>query len=382
MSSPQIARVAVTAVFALNGVLFASIFSRLPVIQERTDIGDGALGLALLCSMVGLLTSQVVAGPLIVRLGSRPLVIVGGLGYAVGLVPVALAGSWGSLAGAFLFVGFANGLLDVAMNTHGLTVEKRLGRPILSTLHAAFSFGALGGAAVGGLAAGAGVEVEPHLFSVAAVGAASLMIAGRFLLPPGADASPEGPLFAVPSRALALVGAFAFCVLLTEGAVNDWSAVYIEGELDADEATAAAGLASFSLTMGVGRLFGDRLNVALGPVRLARGGATLAAVGIGIALLATGPGLALFGFACTGVGLAGLFPLALRAAAAKGETAGPSVAAVSAVGYLGFLAGPPTIGGIAELAGLRAGLLLLVVLCGVAALLGPAVRAPAALRSR
>ena len=131
MSSPQIARVAVTAVFALNGVLFASIFSRLPVIQERTDIGDGALGLALLCSMVGLLTSQVVAGPLIVRLGSRPLVIVGGLGYAVGLVPVALAGSWGSLAGAFLFVGFANGLLDVAMNTHGLTVEKQLGRPIL-----------------------------------------------------------------------------------------------------------------------------------------------------------------------------------------------------------------------------------------------------------
>ncbi|MET0835419.1 MAG: MFS transporter [Thermoleophilaceae bacterium] len=191
MSSPQIARVAVTAVFALNGVLFASIFSRLPVIQERTDIGDGALGLALLCSMVGLLTSQVVAGPLIVRLGSRPLVIVGGLGYAAGLVQVALAGSWGVLAAAFLCVGFANGLLDVAMNTHGLTVEKQLGRPILSTLHAAFSFGALGGAAVGGLAAGAGVEVEPHLFSVAAVGAASLLIAGRFLLPQARMRAPK-----------------------------------------------------------------------------------------------------------------------------------------------------------------------------------------------
>jgi MFS family permease len=374
--------VAVTAVFALNGALFASIFSRLPVIQERTEIGDGALGLALLCAMIGLLGSQVVAGPLVARQGSRPLVIAGGLGYAIGLVPVALADSLGALAASFFFVGFSNGLLDVAMNTHGLTVEKQLGRPILSTLHAAFSFGALGGAAVGGIVAGAGAEVEPHLFTVAALGAASMLVVGRYLLPPRADATPEGPHFAVPSRALALVAAFAFCVLLTEGAVNDWSAIYIENELDAGEATAAAGLAAFSLTMGIGRLFGDRLNLALGPVRLARGGAGLAAIGIGIALLADVPGIALFGFACAGVGLAGLFPLALRAGAAKGETPGPSVAAVSAGGYLGFLAGPPIIGGISELAGLRTGLLLLVVLCGVAAMLGGAVRVPRAVGSR
>ena len=380
MSAPQKARIAVTAIFALNGALFASIFSRLPAIQERTEIGDGALGLALLCAMLGLLGSQLFAGPLIARRGSRPLVIVGGLGYAIGLVPIALAGSWGMLAASFLFVGFANGVLDVAMNTHGLTVEKQLGRPILSTLHAAFSFGALGGAALGGIAAGAGVEVEPHIFTVAALGMASMLLAGRFLLPPGADAAPEGPLFAVPSRALALVGAFAFCVLLTEGAINDWSAIYIEGDLDASESTAAAGLAAFSLTMGFGRLFGDRLNLALGPVRLARGGAALAAAGIGIALLAQDPPVALFGFGCAGIGLAGLFPLALRAGAAKGETAGPSVAAVSAGGYLGFLAGPPMIGGISELAGLRAGLLVLVVLCLVAAALGGAVRVPDAVR--
>jgi MFS family permease len=382
MSRPQLARVAVTVVFALNGVLFASIFSRLPAIQERTDIGDGALGLALLCAMLGLLSAQILTGPLISKRGSRPLVIVGAIGYAIGLVPIALAGTWGVLAASLLLVGFSNGLLDVAMNTHGLTVEKQLERPILSTLHAAFSFGALGGAALGGLAAGAGIGVEPHLFTVCAAGMVCVLVAARFLLPPGADATPDGPLFAVPTRALVLVGAFAFCVLLTEGAVNDWSAVYIEGDLDASDATAAAGLACFSLTMGIGRLFGDRLNLALGPVRLARGGAGLAAVGIGIALLADGPAVALFGFACAGIGLAGLFPLALRAAAAKGETPGPSVAAVSAGGYLGFMAGPPSIGGIAELAGLRVGLLLLVVLCAVATLLAGAVRVPTAVRSR
>src|SRR5918997_2360850 len=194
MTPPQIARVAVTVVFALNGALFASIFSRLPAIQGRTDIGDGAFGLGLLFSMIGLLSSQLITGPLISRRGTRPLVIVGGFGYALGLVPVALAHSWGVLAASFLFVGFSNGVLDVAMNTHGLTVERQLGRPILSTLHAAFSFGALGGAAAGGVAAGAGVEVEPHLFTVAALGAASMLGAGRFLLPRGADATPEGPL--------------------------------------------------------------------------------------------------------------------------------------------------------------------------------------------
>jgi MFS family permease len=380
VSPPQQARIAVTAIFALNGALFASIFSRLPAIQERVDIGDGALGLALLCSMVGLLSSQIVTGPLITRRGSRPLVIIGGLGYALGLVPVALAGSWGMLAASFLFVGFLNGVLDVSMNTHGLTVEKQLGRPILSTLHAAFSFGALGGAAVGGLVAAAGVGVEAHLFTVAAAGVVAILAAGRFLLPPGADATPEGPMFAVPSRALLLVGAFAFCVLLSEGAINDWSAVYMESELGASEGAAAAGLVAFSLTMGIGRLFGDRLNTALGPVRLARGGGALAAVGIGIALLAQEPLLAAFGFGCAGLGLSGLFPIALRAAAAKGEVAGPSVAAVSAGGYLGFLAGPPTIGGISEVAGLRVGLLLLVVLCCVVTFLSSAVRVPSPAR--
>jgi MFS family permease len=382
MSPERRARVAITVIFALNGVLFASIFSRLPAIKERVEIGDGALGLALLCAMLGLLASQVVAGALVARLGSRPLVVAGAVGYAVALVPLALAGSFAALALAFAFAGLANGFLDVAMNVHGLTVERRLGRPILSTLHAALSFGALGGAVVSGLVAGAGLEVVPHFAGVAALGVIVALPAGRFLLASGADAAPQGPKLAVPSRALALVGAFAFCVLLAEGAVNDWAAIYLDDEVGTGEATAAAGLAAFSLTMGFGRLFGDRLNSALGAVRLARGGGALAAAGIATALAAASAPAALVGFACAGIGLAALFPLALRAAAARGETEAPAVAAVSAVGYLGFLAGPPAIGGLSELAGLRTALLLVAVLCLVAAALATSVRAPRPARSR
>jgi MFS family permease len=374
--------VAVTAVFALNGALFASIFSRLPAIQERAGIGDGALGLALLCAMLGLLVSQVGAGALVARVGSGHLVLVGIVGYAAGLVPVSLSQSFVALAASFAFTGLANGVLDVSMNVHGLTVERGLQRPILSSLHAAFSFGALGGAAVGGIVAGAGVGVVPHLWTAAAIGAGMGLVAARFLLPPVADAAPEGPLLARPSRALAAIGIFAFCALLSEGAVNDWAAIYLDDDLGSGEGLAAGGLAAFSLTMGVGRLAGDRLTDALGPVRLARGGAGLAALGMATALAGDAPAMAIAGFAAMGLGLAALFPLALRAAATRTGTPGPAVAAVSALGYCGFLAGPTSVGGLSELAGLRTALLLVAILCATAAALAPVVRVPAALKSR
>lgn len=376
------ARWAVTAIFALNGALFASMFARFPAIQDRTGISEGELGLALFCAMLGLLGIQLVAGALVSRFGSRPLVQIGAVAYSLGLVPVALSQSLGALAASFALIGMSSGLLDVSMNVHGLTVERRLGRPILSGLHAAFSFGALAGAAAGGVVAGLGVDVTVHLSVVAALGVVLAIAMGRMLLPPSADAAPEGPMFAMPTRALALVGVFALCVLLSEGAVGDWSAVYLDDEVGTGEGTAAAGLAAFSLTMGIGRLAGDRLSEAFGPVTLARAGGSLAALGISTALLAGVAGLAIAGFAMAGLGLSALFPLALRAAAARGESAGPAVAAVSAMGYVGFLAGPPTIGGLAELFGLRAALLLLVACCALAAALATSVRAPAVARSR
>lgn len=370
------ARAAVTVVFALNGLLFGSLFARLPAVQERTGIGDGQLGLVLLCSMLGLLASQVVGGALVARVGSRPLVPIGAFACSAALIPVSLATSFGELAGALLVLGFGNGLLDLSMNVHGLAVERRLGHPILATLHAAFSFGVLAGAGVGGLVAGAGVGLQPHLLGVAATGVVVALVASRFLLPREVDAAPDGPLFARPTRALAAVGVFVFCVLLSEGAVNDWAAVYLKGDLGAGEGLAALGLAAFSITMGFGRLTGDRLAQRLGPVRLARSGAGLAAAGMTVAVVGGGTGSAIAGFAAMGLGLAALFPLALRAAAERGDTPGPAVAAVSAMGYLGFLAGPPAVGLLAELVGLRSALLLVAVLCALAALLAGAVRAP------
>ena len=184
--------------------------------------------------MLGLMASQPIGGALVARIGSRPLVRAGALLCALSLIPVSLSTSFAALSLAFLFVGSSNGLLDVSMNVHGLAVERRLGRPILATLHAAFSFGVLAAATAGGLVASAGVGVQAHMAGATVVAICVALLATRHLLPSDVDAAPEGPLIARPTRALAVVGLFAFCVLLSEGAVNDWAAVYLKGDLGAE----------------------------------------------------------------------------------------------------------------------------------------------------
>jgi MFS family permease len=370
-------RIATTAIFGLNGFLFGTLFSRLPALRERAELSHGEIGLLLLCSTIGLFLMQPVAGALTARLGSRRVVLLGALGYSLGLVPVALAPSAAALAPAFVLIGMGSGILDVAMNVQGVAVENRLGRPILASLHAAFSFGGLGGALVGGVAAAAHVGLQAHFIAVAAVGVALAVATRRYLIEDSDTDDAKRPLWARPTRRLAALGALAFCVLLAEGAVNDWIALYFKEHLATPSSVAAIALATFSLAEATGRLLGDRATVALGATRLARRAAVVAAAGFALALAATVPLLAGLGLLATGLGIAVLFPLTLRAAAMEPGGSGPAIAAVSSLGYIGFVVGPPLIGGLAELASLRAALLIVVATCVVAATLGSNVRAPA-----
>ena len=370
------ARVAITGIFALNGFLFGTLFSRLPAVRDRADLTHGQIGLLLLCSTVGLFVMQPVAGALSARLGSRPVVVLGAAGYSLGLVPVAFARSPAVLAPAFVLIGMGSGILDVSMNVQGVAIEHSLRRPILASLHAAFSFGGLGGALVGSVAAAAHIGLEPHFVVVAALGIATALVAPRFLLGERAEGE-ERRLWARPTRRLAALGALAFCVLLAEGAVNDWIALYFKEHLDSTGSVAAIALATFSLAEATGRLLGDRATLMFGASRLARRAALLSAAGFGLALAAGVPLLAGIGVLATGLGIAVLFPLTLRAAAAQPGGSGPAIAAVSSLGYIGFVVGPPLIGGLAELVSLRAGLLVVVVVCVAAAALGSHVRLPA-----
>ena len=368
-------RLAVTVVFALNGMLFASLFARMPAIKDDAHMSSGELGAALLAAGLALIASQLAGGAISARVGSRPGVIAGAALYGLLLPLPALAESGAAFAGLMVLLALGAGVLDVAMNAQGALAEERSPRRIFSSFHAAFSIGALAGALTGGLAAALGIDPVVHLAAVGAVGAA-IGVATSLTLPSRAhDANPDSPLFAVPSRPLAALAAIALCVLLLEGSVGDWSAVLLREEHAASEGVAALGLAAFSLLMAAGRLGADPLAERLGRANTLRLGAVLGAVGALVTVLPLGPGPAVAGYALMGAGLAGIFPLALRAATElPGSIAATSIAAVSTVGYAGFLLGPAAIGFLAEVAGLSVALAIAVPVCAMVALLAPAAR--------
>ncbi|HET7479936.1 MAG TPA: MFS transporter [Rubrobacteraceae bacterium] len=370
------ARLSVLAVFFLNGLAVASWFVRIPAVRDNLGLSEGLLGVALLGAAVGAMVAMPLAGALTSRFGSRRVVGVTALLISFSLIPPALAPNLFFLVPALVLLGASNGALDVSMNSQAVAVEKEYGRPIMSSFHAAFSLGGLAGAASGGLVAAAGIGPLPHLSAVAVLCASTALVAYRPLLPASADAAGDGaPAFARPTRALLGLGVISFCVLLGEGAMADWSAVYLKDTLTTGPGFAAAGYAAFSLAMAFGRLLGDRLTQRLGPAALVRACGALAAVGLGVALAVGQPYFALVGFACAGAGFSVIFPTALSAAGrTKGMAAGPALAAVSTAGYTGFLIGPPTIGFVAELVGLGGALYIVVGLSAAIVLLAGAVR--------
>ncbi len=366
-ASPH-ARIAVTGIFALNGVIFSSWYARLPQIQDDLGLGPGELGLALVGAPIGLLIAQPLVGAVTARRGSYATVAAAPFYVGTVILP-ALANDTATLFLAALATGAANGALDIAMNAQGISVERTIGKPIFNSLHAAFSFGALGGAAVAAVAAAAGVSPLAHLALVAVAGMIVAAVLVRHLVRDRGD--PVAPLLARPTRRLAALGVIAFCALLAEGSVFDWSSVFLADEADASLGVAPLGLAAFSLSMGVGRLAGDRLATAFGSVSLARNGGLLAAAGLGFGLVLAVPAGAVLGFAVMGLGLSILFPLALRAASVAEDRPGADLAAVSSVGYLGFLTGPPLIGLLAGATDLRLALAVPCLLLVGAALLAP-----------
>jgi MFS family permease len=369
-------RVAVATFFALDGFAVASFFARLPSIQDRLDLTNGRIGLALLALTIALLISQPLAGALASRRGSAPLVTAGALLVSAAIVAPAFAPSFAVLVAATAAIGLTTGVLDVTVNMQGVAVERRLSKPILSGLHAAFSLGMLAGALAAGAAAWGGASPRAHLVTIGVTCILVTLAVRSSLLPAGADAAVDGPVFARPSKALAGLGAIAFGALLAEGAIGDWSAIHLAETLQASDGTAVAGLAAFSATMTIGRLFGDRITQRLGTVSHLRGGAVVAAAGIVLAATAQTVPVAVTGFALTGIGLSALFPLMVRAASDRaGDAPGPAIAAVSTAGYGGLVTGPPLVGFLAEATSLRVALAgVLGLLCLTAAALASSAR--------
>jgi MFS family permease len=376
------ARRAITVLFFVDGALFASWVSRIPALAANTHADNGALGLALLAPAVGALVAMPVIGRQLAGRRSRSFCRTSAAALGLGLALPALAGSVPALAGALLIVGIANATLDVSMNAHGVTVERDLHRPILSSLHAAFSFGGFAGAALGALAAHVGVTPEVHLVGAGVVFGTAGVLAGQWLLAEDDDEDADAPrlrLTRLPGR-LALIGAACFFSFLAEGGAADWSAKLVRDDLAGSAALGAVAYAAFSLAMGTGRLLSDAIWSRWGPVKLLRRFSLLAAAGFAAALAIGTAASAVLGFAALGLGLSAAVPTLFRSAAGQpGVATAPALAAVSAIGYTGFLAGPPLVGALAQLSSLRLACGLFV-LCGLLVLVfAAAARTPSRL---
>jgi len=361
--------------FLVNGAVFANWVPRIPEVKRELGLGESELGLALLGVALGAVLALPAGGFLAARFGSRPTVQLSLATFGGALILVGLAFNLLTLAAALFLLGSANGMLDVAMNAQGVAVDRRYPRPVFSSFHAAFSFGFVAGSATGSVAAASGLDPLAHFAVAGTVLAAAGLAASAWLLPAGADAVRAGPVVIRPRRDLAGLGLVAICAALAEGAAADWSTLYLRESLEMSAALGGSAFAAFSLLMGVGRLLGDRLTTAWGPVVLARRGAALAASSMAVALIAGHPWVAVLGFAGLGAGVSIVFPLALSAAGrTPGLAAASAIAAVSTAGYLGFVAGPPLIGFLAELVSLPAALWVVVAACLGIAFLARTVR--------
>jgi Major Facilitator Superfamily len=359
-------RLAVTSLFLAHGLLFGTWVARIPAVQDQLELGEGELGVALLFITLGAILAMPVAGWIVAREGSRATARQTVVVFAVLLPVLALAPNLVLLALALLLFGAAAGALDIAMNAHGIEVERRYARPILSSFHAGWSFGGLLGAGIGALAAWSGIGPEAHFAAVGIAVGANGLLASAALLPAGADRPDSPPRLARPPRRLIALAVLAFCGLFAEGAAADWSAVYLAGPLTAGAGLAALGFAAFAAAMAGLRLLGDALTTRWGAVALMRRGGLVAGAALAATLLIGDPVAALVGFACMGAGLAAVVPVAFRAAGSQpGVPAGVGIAALTTVGYSAFVVGPPAIGFAAELVGLPLALGIVVVLLGV-----------------
>jgi MFS family permease len=356
--------------FLVHGLVVATWVSRIPAVQASLRLSNGTLGLALLGTAVGSILAIPLCGWLVTRVGSKAVTGWSTAAFCFSPIAIAFATDALTLTAALLLYGAMGATMDVAMNVQGVEVERALGRPTMSRFHAMFSIGGMAGAAVGGAVAASGVAPLPH-FVVA--GSSFFVLAMSFV--PGMMESPPHPaehrwaLTRMPA-ALIAVSAIAFCLLVSEGAMADWTAVYLRQVFSAGAGVAAAGYSVFSAAMAVCRMLGDAITSRLGRVLTVRMGSLVAASGVLCAVVAPSVAWAMPGFALAGAGCSVVVPIAFGAGGrVKGVAPGAGVATVTGLGYIGFLVGPPAIGLTAQALNLRFGLGIVVAMCGMAALL-------------
>lgn len=355
----KINRIAVSIFFFINGFLYANWTSRLPELQEFFNVSNTGLGFFLLISAGGALIAMPFSGWLTTQFGTQKVTTVASLLFCASLPFMALSPNHFILSPLFFFIGFCAGSMDVSMNGQAVLVERSYNKSIMSSFHAVFSIGMALGAGAGALFTKFDISLVNHLFSVSGLSFIVVFWSSFNLVNDTPQVVTEGNTkhFVLPTKAILPLGIIAFCSMTGEGSMTDWSAIFMNKVIGQSEVFSALAFGAFATAMTIGRLFGDAFTDRFGHYKILIIDSLLAIVGLSIVLIFVTTWTTLLGFFIVGLGLSTIVPI-IYSKAGNTENVSPSVgiAMATSIGYAGFFVGPPAIGFISDLFGLRLGL--------------------------
>jgi MFS family permease len=363
VNSKRAARLSIGAFFFIAGLCFASWASRIPDIKSHLQLSDGGLGAVLFALPVGLMVSLPFSGWLVHRFGSRKMVLLSAVLYPLVLSTIGLVQeTWHLVVILFVF-GLMGNLYNIAVNTQAVSLEVLYGRSIMASFHGIWSLAGFTGASIGTLMINFRLSPFMHFCIISGTALILVILLYRNTLQQDINADTDRPLFAKPDATLLKLGLIAMCCMVCEGAMFDWSGVYFQKVVQAPKGLIPLGYTAFMSTMAGGRFAGDKLVTRLGTLRLLQSSGLIIASGLAIAICFPSIVFSTIGFMLVGIGVSSVVPL-VYGVAGKSTMFSPGVAlaAVSTIGYLGFLAGPPMIGFIAQATNLRWSLALIAVL--------------------
>jgi MFS family permease len=363
------ARVATALTFAFNGFLFAAWVPHIPEVKQHLALSNASLGFALLGPAIGSVLSMAVVGRLTTRYGSG--VVTTGLAFGTYLVIAGPGLAWNlpTLFLAMVAWGVVTGGLDVAMNAQAVQIETSYGRPIMSSFHAWWSVGTVAGTVVGSFGAGLQIKLAAHQAGLAVLLAlVTVWCMRQFIADHAHEDYAEGGR--IIELRLILLGIAGVCALLAEGSSADWSPVYLHDDLGVSAGHTGLAFGAFTVMMTTGRMLGDRIVLRLGRTRSIITLVTIGAVGMSLGLVANNVVGASLGFACLGFGLSVMVPVFFSTAADGPGAAGPKLAVVSSLSYLGFLVGPASLGPLANATSVHTALWILPTFAALAGVLG------------
>lgn len=354
-------RLAVSALFFTYGLTFASWASRIPTIQQQLHISDGVLGLVLFTLPAGLFLCLPFSGWIINHFGSRKVVIVSTLIFAGLLLAIGMASNIIQLVAVLFTFGFFSSLLNIAVNTQAAGVESGYDKPIMASFHGMWSLAGFAGAAIGTLMMGYGIAPVYHFLLILFLTVLLLSLSNSNLIQKDAGQTSDGLKFMMPDKPLLKLGVIAFCSLICEGTMFDWSGVYFAKIVKAEPAWVGAGYTAYMIAMASGRFIADWLTHKIGVKRVLQLSGFMTVWGLTLAVLFPHQLLALIGFLIVGLGVSSVVPLAYSAASkSKTMPASQALSTVTTIGFFGLLAGPPIVGLIAGETDLRIAFVFLI----------------------